>query len=83
MLYHIALDCNRFSKPQLYDSRTQKYTSVRFEGARSYLEDYVNKQGYVPVSIHESVLPDRIQLVCWYRVPRVRCRQDHKPGTKS
>ncbi len=66
MLYHISLDTNKHNKPQLFDSRTNITTPVQFNGARSFLEEYVNRMQLNPVSIHESHLPDRSQLVCWY-----------------
>lgn len=69
MLYHISLDANRHSNPELFDSRTQLTTPVSFQGARSFLEEYVNRLGLKPISIHESHLPDRVQLICWYTVP--------------
>lgn len=68
MLYHITIDANKYARPQLFDSRTNLVTYVQFEGARSFLEEYVNKLKLTPISIHESHLPDRIQLVCWYTV---------------
>jgi len=66
MLYHLTLDTNKYNKPQLFDSRTRRTTTVQFEGARSFLEEYVNRMHLTPISIHESHLPDRSQLVCWY-----------------
>ena len=66
MLYHLTLDTNKYSKPQLFDSRTNRTTTVQFAGARSFLEDYINKLQLTPVSIHETHLPDRSQLICWY-----------------
>ena len=66
MLYHISLDTNKYNKPLLFDSRTNLSTPVHFKGARSFLEDYINKLQLTPVSIHETHLPDRSQLICWY-----------------
>jgi hypothetical protein len=68
MLYHISIDTNKYHNPELYDSRTQLTTQVTFAGARSFLEEYVNRLGIQPISIHESHLPDRTQLICWYSV---------------
>lgn len=69
MLYHISLDTNKYNEPELYDSRTELTTPVSFTGARSFLEEYINKLHLTPISIHESHLPDRTQLICWYTVP--------------
>jgi len=66
MLYHLTLDTNKYNKPQLFDSRNNITTPVQFEGARSFLEEYINRMHLTPISIHESHLPDRSQLVCWY-----------------
>jgi len=68
MIYHISLDTNKHSKPEMYDSRTKVTTPVVFEGARSFLEEYINRNRLRPIAIHESHLPDRSQLVCWYEV---------------
>ena len=70
MLYHISLDTNKYNKPLLFDSRTNLTTPVHFKGARSFLEDYINKLQLTPVSIHETHLPDRSQLICWYTVTK-------------
>ena len=66
MLYHISLDTNKYATPQLFDSRTNETEYVNFEGARSFLEEYINRLNLTPLSIYESHLPNRIQLVCWY-----------------
>ena len=70
MLYHNSLDTNKYNKPLLFDSRTNLTTPVHFKGARSFLEDYINKLQLTPVSIHETHLPDRSQLICWYTVTK-------------
>lgn len=70
MLYHLTLDTNKYNKPKLFDSRTNLTTPVYFEGARSFLEEYINQTGITPISIHESHLPEKIQLVCWYTVSK-------------
>jgi len=66
MLYHISLDANKHANPQLFDSRVNKAIFVDFDGARSFLEEYINRLRLHPISIYESHLPDRIQLICWY-----------------
>lgn len=66
MLYHISIDTNRYARPEMFDSRTKITTHISHNGARSFLEEYINRLNLQPISIHESHLPDRNQLVCWY-----------------
>jgi len=66
MLYHISLDANKHANPQLFDSRLNLTMHVNFEGARSFLEEYINRLQLNPISIYESHLPNRVQLICWY-----------------
>jgi len=68
MLYHLSLDTNTLN-PKLFDSRTNTIQKVQFNGARSFLQEYINNNHLKPVSIYESHLPDRTQLICWYEPP--------------
>lgn len=72
MLYHISVDTNRYARPEMYDSRTKITTPIPHTGARSFLEEYINRLNLHPISIHESHLPNRSQLVCWYSVKEPR-----------
>lgn len=66
MLHYLSLDTNQYAKPQLYDSRTNTVQNVVFAGARTFLQNYINNHKLEPISIYESHLPDRVQLVCWF-----------------
>ena len=70
MLHHVSIDTNKYARPEMYDSRTGITSPVNFEGARSFLEEYINRLNLVPISIHESHLPNRVQLVCWYTMKK-------------
>lgn len=72
MLHHLSIDTNKYAQPKMFDSRTGVLTPITFEGARSFLEEYVNRLGLKPISIYESHLPDRTQLICWYMTPPSR-----------
>ncbi len=68
MIHYVTVDTNRYSNPHMYDSRLNTYTAVTFEGARSFLHEYINRLKLHPISIYESYLPNRTQIVCWYTI---------------
>lgn len=79
MIHYLAIDTNP-QNPKLYDSRVGTEIRIQFDGARSFLRDYINKLKLEVVSIYESELPPkeeggsyRTQIMCWYRMPKRVC----------
>lgn len=63
-LYYLSIDTRPNGRAQLYDSRLNQLTTVDFDGVRSFLVEYVNRLKLDVISIHESYLPEKTQLVC-------------------
>jgi len=66
-VHYIAIDTQPNGKARMYDSRTEQSNTIDFEGVRTFLQKYINSFKLDVISIHESHLPQKTQLVCWYR----------------
>lgn len=84
MIHYLAIDTNPQS-PKMYDSRIGTEIKVQFDGARSFLHEYINKLRLEPISIYESELPPkpgerhyRTQIMCWYRMPTINALETRK-----
>jgi hypothetical protein len=68
MYHYLSIDTSP-RNPRMFDTLTGAERAVRFDGARSFLFEHLNETGKIPISIYESQLPDRTQIICWYKLP--------------
>lgn len=71
MIYYfvVDLDC---PNPHIFDSYKLTNVPAIHNGVRTYIQNYINNNNYEPISMYESKLPDRTQLVTWFKLNPIR-----------
>jgi len=67
-VHYISIDTSPNGRARMFDSRTNEVNTIDFAGVRSFLHEYINKLQLDIISIHESHLPQKTQILCWYRM---------------